>query len=319
MRRALAYWEPGAAALLVPVAFLLPRVVSDFRLFQLATVGVYFVAIVGLATLTSWSGQISLGHGAFMAIGAYTSAILVFHHGWTDWLTIPVAGAVAGAAGLLMGIPALRLSGLYLALATFALAVSVPSLIRKWESQTGGSSGLFLNLHSNAWLYRTTWITAAVLFLVAWLLLRGKFGRALRAVRDSEVAAASSGINLAFVKTVAFGISASYAGIAGSLLAITAAYVNPNSFPVNLSIYLLVGLVVGSLGGLLPLLLGAAFVEYVQVYASRLAPDRPGVPTLVFGAALILAVYAVVAVRPLVNRWHTVRARQGPAATEETT
>jgi branched-chain amino acid transport system permease protein len=318
MRRALGYWELVVAAALVPVAFLLPRVVSDFRLFQLATVAVYFVAIVGLAVLTGWSGQISLGHGAFMAIGAYTSAILVFHHGWTDWLTIPVAGAVAGVAGLLMGIPALRLSGLYLALATFALAVSVPSLIKKWESQTGGSSGLFLNLHSNTWLYRTTWITAALMFVAAWLLLRGKFGRALRAVRDSEVAAAASGINLAFVKTVAFGISAFYAGIAGSLLAITAAYVNPNSFPVNLSIFLLVGLVVGSLGGLVPLLLGAAFVEYVQVYASKLAPDKPGVPTVVFGAALILAVFAVATLRPLLDRWHTVRRQRGPAAVEET-
>ena len=318
MKRVRGYWELLVAALLVPVAFALPHVVSEFRLFQLATVGVYFVAIVGLAILTGWSGQISLGHGAFMAIGAYTSAILVFHHGWTDWYTIPVAGAVAGVAGLLMGVPALRLSGLYLALATFALAVSVPSLIKKWESQTGGSSGLFLTLHSNPWLYRTAWITAAVMFVGAWLLLRGKFGRALRAVRDSEVAAASSGINLAFVKTVAFGISAFYAGVAGALLAITTAYVNPNSFPVNLSIFLLVGLVVGSLGGLLPLLVGAAFVEYVQVYASKLAPDKPGVPTVVFGTALILAVFAVAAVRPLANRWQTVRKQRGPAAVEET-
>ena len=318
MKRVRQYWELLVAALLVPVAFGLPHVVSDFRLFQFATVGVYFVAIAGLAVLTGWSGQISLGHGAFMAIGAYASAILVFHHGWTDWLTIPVAGVVAGLAGLLMGIPALRLSGLYLALATFALAVSVPSLIKKWESQTGGSSGLFLNLHSNAWLYRTVWIVAALLFVTAWLLLRGKFGRALRAVRDSEVAAASSGINLAFVKTVAFGISAFYAGVAGSLLAITAAYVNPNSFPVNLSIFLLVGLVVGSVGGLLPLLVGAAFVEYVQVYASKLAPDKPGVPTVVFGAALILAVFAVAAIRPLANRWQTVHKQRGPAAIEET-
>jgi branched-chain amino acid transport system permease protein len=318
MRSALGYWELVAAALLVPVAFLLPRVVGDFRLFQLATVGVYFIAILGLAILTGWSGQISLGHGAFMAIGAYTSAILVSHHGWTDWHTIPVAGLITGVAGLLMGIPALRLSGLYLALATFALAVSVPSMIRKWESQTGGSSGLFLNLHSNAWLYRTTWIVAGVLYLAAWVLLRGKFGRALRAVRDSEIAAASSGINLAFVKTVAFGISAFYAGVAGSLLGITAAYVNPNSFPVSLSIYLLVGFVVGSLGGLLPMLVGAAFVEYVQVYASKIAPEKPGVPTLVFGMALILAVFAVAAIRRATDRWHTVRTQRGPAAVEKT-
>ena len=147
-------------AALIGVGLLLPRVVSDFRLVQFATVGIYFIAILGLNFLTGYSGQISLGHGAFMAIGGYTSAILIVHHGWSDLATIPVAGLVAGVAGLLFGIPALRLSGLYLALATFALAVSMPSIIKKWESETGGSSGLLVNVfHTNRWYYTVTWIT----------------------------------------------------------------------------------------------------------------------------------------------------------------
>ncbi len=190
-------------AVLIGVGLLLPRVVSDFRLVQFATVGIYFIAILGLNFLTGYSGQISLGHGAFMAIGGYTSAILIVHHGWSDLATIPVAGLVAGVAGLLFGIPALRLSGLYLALATFSLAVSMPSIIKKWESETGGSSGLLVNVfHTNRWYYTVTWITAAILFVLGWLLLETKFSRAWRAIRDSEIAAASMGIDLAALQDV---------------------------------------------------------------------------------------------------------------------
>jgi branched-chain amino acid transport system permease protein len=281
-------WRVGVLAALVALGFLLPRVVSDFRLVQLATVGIYFIAILGLDILTGYNGQISLGHGAFMAIGGYTSAILIAHHGWNELTTIPAAGLVAGVAGLLFGIPALRLSGLYLALATFALAVSMPSIIQKWSSETGGSSGLLVNVfHSNRWYYEVTWITAGILFVLAWLLLQTKLSRAWRAVRDSEVAAASVGVNLALYKTVAFGVSAFYAGVAGALLAILSFGANPGSFPLQLSIYLVVGLAVAGLGSLVGLLAGALFVEYVQVYAPQVS-SSPGVATFVLGAALVL-------------------------------
>jgi len=207
--------------------------------------------------------------------------------------TIPVAGLVAGIAGLLFGIPALRLSGLYLALATFALAVSMPSMIKRWSSETGGSSGLLVNVfHSNRWYYEVTWITAAILFVVAWLLLQTKLSRAWRAVRDSEVAAASVGVNLALYKTAAFGFSAFYAGVAGGLLAILSFGANPGSFPVQLSIYLVVGLAVAGLGSLVGVLAGALFVEYVQVYAPQVS-SSPGVATFVLGAALVLVMLAL--------------------------
>jgi branched-chain amino acid transport system substrate-binding protein len=284
-------WRLALLGVLVGVGFLVPHVVSDFRLVQFANVGIYFIAILGLNFLTGYSGQISLGHGAFMAIGGYTSAILIVHHGWNDLATIPIAGLVAGAAGLLFGIPALRLSGLYLALTTFALAVAMPSLIKKWSSETGGSSGLLVNVfHTNRWYYTVTWSTAGILFVLGWLLLQTKLSRAWRAIRDSEIAAASMGINLALYKTIAFGISALYAGVAGSLLVILTFTANPGSFPLQLSIYLVVGLAVAGLGSLVGILVGAAFIEYVQVWAPTVSKS-PGVPTVVFGVALVLVMF----------------------------
>ena len=196
---------------------------------QLALVAIYFVALLGLNILTGYSGQVSLGHGAFMALGGYTTAILVsdqglklggytFSNDLRDLYTIPLAGLVAGVAGFLFGLPALRLTGLYLALATFAVAVALPPVLRRYEGFTGGSSGINLfgleghtggiagvdiaGRHQtfNDYIYYLSWAVAGVLFLVAWVLLRGRVGRAFRAVRDSEVAAASSGIRLSDVQ-----------------------------------------------------------------------------------------------------------------------
>ena len=276
--------------------FLLPRFVSDFRAQQFAYVGIYFIALLGLNLLTGITGQISLGHGAFMLIGGYTTAILISDQGlklgshtfssdMTDLWTIPIAGLVAGLAGFLFGFPALRLSGIYLALATFAIAVATPAIVRKFEEFTGGGGGINMfglpgltgvvdpvtipiidrTLSFNEWLYYLSWTLALVMLAGAWLMLRGRFGRSLRAVRDSELAAASSGVNLARYKTLAFGISAFYAGVAGSLLAIATTFVNPDTFPVALSIFLLVGVVVGGLGSLWPLVFGAIFIHFMQI------------------------------------------------------
>ena len=290
---------------------LLPRYIGDFRAFQFATIGVYFIAILGLGILTGHTGQISLGHGAFMAIGGYTTAILVADHGWKDLATIPVAGLVAGVAGLIFGIPALRLTGLYLALATFAIAVAAPAVIKKFEGFTGGGSGIDLftepgltgaaanavhpigrTVTFNDWLYYLTWTIAVVLAVAAWLLVRGRVGRALRAARDSEIAAASSGVNLAVYKTLAFAVSAFYAGIAGSLFAISVAFVNPETFPIRLSLELLIGLVVGGLVALAPLILGAAFVVLLPTWAPEIS-NAPGLPSVIYGGVVILLMFAI--------------------------
>jgi branched-chain amino acid transport system permease protein len=277
----------GALAVCVAGAVLawLPSHVSQFHLYQAAAVGFYLVALVGLDVITGWTGQVSLGHSAFMMIGGYTTAILAGRHGWNELATIPLAALVAGAAGLAFGLPALRLSGLYLALATFALALAVPALVKKFSHFTGGTSGILLPLRSDLWVYRLSWVVAGILFVVAWLVLWGPVGRTFRAIRDSEIAAASSGINLALYKTLAFGLSAAYAGVAGSLLAIWAGFANPGEFPFTLSLVLLVGLAVSGMGLLWGVAIGAVFVEFLPVEAQRISSQAPG---LVQGIVLIL-------------------------------
>jgi branched-chain amino acid transport system permease protein len=338
-------------ALAAVAVFLLPRFISDFRAQQFAYVGIYFIALIGLNMLTGITGQISLGHGAFMLIGGYTTAILIsnqeprlevfghqFSNDMRDIWTIPLAGLIAGIVGFLFGFPALRLHGLYLALATFAVAVATPAVVRRFAEFTGGGGGInffevegrtksetitdpvtfeqtetgidILGFHIpsfNEWLYYLCWTIALVMFAVAWLLLRGRLGRSLRAIRDSELAAASSGVDLARYKTLAFGISAFYAGIAGSLLAIATTFVNPETFPITLSIFLLVGVVVGGLGSLWPLVFGAVFIHFMQIeWAQRtesvipnfipilgdIDTDAPGAPAVAFGVVLILIMLA---------------------------
>jgi branched-chain amino acid transport system permease protein len=317
----------GFAALAVAVV-LAPLVVSDFRAQQLAYVAIYLIALIGLNVLTGYAGQISLGHGAFMAIGGYTTAILMADHGVKDIWTIPIAALVAGAVGFLFGIPALRLSGLYLALATFAVAVAMPSVIKKFEGFTGGGSGINLfgtpeltasltpvkilgvELNFNNWLYALCWTVALVLYLVAWLLLRGRTGLALRAIRDSETAAQSSGVSLPRLKTFAFAVSAAYAGVAGSLFAIATTFVNPDAFPVALSIFLLVGVVVGGLGSLTGLLAGAVFIQFLPLWAQEVSRS-PGAPAIVYGAVLIVTMFLLPrGVAGLVDRMRELLSRR---------
>jgi branched-chain amino acid transport system permease protein len=293
----------GAVAAFVVAVGLVPLALDTFQRYQFSFVAIYAVAITGLNVLTGYTGQISLGHGAFMAIGGYTTAILTVDHGVGELWTIPIAGLVAGGAGLLFGIPALRLSGMYLALATFAIAVATPAVLKEYSGFTGGVVGKSLPLRSNDWLYYQNWIVALVGLAAAWLLVRGKIGRAFRAVRDSEVAAASSGVSLAHYKTLAFAVSAFYAGVAGSLLAITVAFVNPDTYPVKLSIFLVVGAVASGLGSLWGIPFGAALIEFLPVHAQDISKTAPDV---FFGAVLI----AVMILLPsgIVGLWRRVSA-----------
>jgi branched-chain amino acid transport system permease protein len=294
-------------ALFVALVVYVPFRISDFRASEFALIGIYFIAILGLNILTGYTGAISLGHGAFMAIGAYTTAILAADHGMKDLWTIPIAGLVAAAAGTAFGLPALRLSGPYLALATFGLAVATPIVIKKFDGVTGGSGGINLfeaegitglpefivtlpgghQLSFNDWLYYLTWTIALVLFVVAWGIHYSRLGRSLRAIRDNELAAAASGVWLASHKTLAFTLSAFYAGVAGALLAISAFSVQPGAFPVERSIALLVGLAVGGLGSLAPLVAGAAFLVFLPQWAQDIS-KAPGVPSVIYGGVLIL-------------------------------
>jgi branched-chain amino acid transport system permease protein len=254
-----------------------------------ATVGVYFMAVLGLNILTGYTGQISIGNGAFMAIGGYTTAILTAHHGWNDLATLPIAALLGFGCGVVVGLPALRLSGAYLALLTFAVALAVPQLAKNYSKFTGGTQGLPLPSHSGLWLYTVSWTLSGILLLAAWLLLRGRTGRAFRAVRDSEIAAASSGISLPIYKTLAFGISAAFAAVAGSMYVLVIGFVNPDSFALTVSLFILIGAAVGGFGSLWGVIVGAAFIVLVQKTLMN-APSVGGAQgaQVIFGLTLIL-------------------------------
>jgi len=269
----------------------LPFTLSDYNVSLAAKVGIFFIAVLGLNILTGYTGQISIGHGAFMAVGGYTTAVLSRDHHTNLVVTMLAALAICFALGLLVGLPALRLSGVYLALATFALAVSVPQLPLKWSKFLGGRDGVQTSKTvGHVWLYGAAWTASAVLFVLAWLILRGRVGRAFRAVRDSEIAAVASGIELPVYKTLAFGISAAYAGVAGSLFVLaTNGFAAPDEFGITLSLQILVGAAVAGLGSLWGVLAGAAFVGLLPTVSSSvpvIGSDHGR--DVVFGTAVVL-------------------------------
>jgi len=292
---------------LIPIAVLLlaacalPFAVSDYRVFQFNLVLVYAIALLGLNLLTGYNGQISLGHGAFYAIGAYCAAILMDKYGVPYWATLPVAGAVCLLAGFLFGLPALRLEGLYLALATFALGVSLPALLKyhHLEKWTGGVQGIVINkpeppfglpINADQWLYYFTLAVAVLMFVLAWNLLRGRIGRAMVAIRDQHVAAEVMGVNTAIVKSLAFGVSAMYTGIAGALGAIAVQYVAPDSFNIFVSIVFLVGIVIGGLASISGAIYGALFIQFVPNIADEISKAAPWA---IFGIFLLGFMYVM--------------------------
>ena len=223
-------------ALVVPLLRpVMPDVVSDYRLFLVSTMIIASIAVLGLNLLTGFNGQFSLGHGAFYAVGAYTAAVLMDQMNVPYWATIPAAAIVCFIVGYLFGLPALKLEGHYLALATFALALAVPQILKyKWlEDLTGGVQGIVLSkpevpfglpLNEDQWLYYYCLIVMIVLYWAANNMINSRSGRAMMAIRDYSIAADTMGINVARYKTVTFGISAAYTGIAGALSASAIAF-----------------------------------------------------------------------------------------------
>src|SRR5690606_6029870 len=256
---------------------------------------------LGLNILTGYNGQISLGHGAFYAVGAYTAAVLMELGGVSYWLTLPIAAVICFAVGYLMGFPALRLEGHYLALATFALAVAMPQLL-KWdllEPWTGGVQGIVLmkpeplftfslfgqKFNEDRWLYFVCLLVMLLMFWFARNLLKGRVGRALIAIRDHPTAAAAMGVNLPVFKSLAFGVSAAYTGVAGALGAIVVAFVAPDSFNALLSITFLVGCVVGGLASIHGAIFGALFIQFIPNVADQISKSAPWA---VYGIFLIV-------------------------------
>jgi branched-chain amino acid transport system permease protein len=286
-------------ALALVAALALPWFISDYRTFQFTLAVIYAIAVLGLNILTGYNGQFSLGHAAFYAIGAYTAAIMMEQGGLAYYWTIPAAGVVCLVAGFLFGLPALRLEGLYLALATFALSAATPQLLKydafsKW---TGGVQGVTivkpdppfgLPVSQDQWLYYFSLVVMLVLFVCAWNLLRGRTGRALKAIRDNPIAASAMGVNTALYKSLTFGVSALYTGVAGALGAIAIQFVAPDTFNFFLSIAFLVGVVIGGLASI-P---GAVFGGIIIVFIPNLAEQvSKAAPWAIYGIFLILFMY----------------------------
>jgi branched-chain amino acid transport system permease protein len=300
-------YEPGLRRVLTLAVFAcalaFPFIASGYHLYQGAQVLIFAIALLGLNLLTGFNGQISLGHGAFFAIGGYGAAILTVKFGVPYWAAIPLASLVCFGAGFLFGFPALRFGGLYLALATFALAVAAPQILtyKGFDAYTGGSQGVSLakpqapfGLHLNAdqWLFLFCLFWAAALYWAATNLASGRIGRALIAIRDQPIAAETMGVNAALFKTTCFGVSALYAGIAGGLSALAVGFVSPDSFGLSLSLSFLVGIVVGGLASLGGVLFGALFIEFVPNLSDQLSvtfgESAKALPSAIYGLLLIL-------------------------------
>lgn len=290
-------WMLAIAA--IAAAALLPLFVKNFILFQLTLAMVYGIAILGLCLLTGINGQFSLGHSAFFAIGAYTAAIMMDRFGLNYLWTLPAAGIVCLGFGFLFGLPALRLHGIYLALATFSLAVATPQILKSTplEHWTGGVQGIViikpdapfgLPLSSDQWLYYLTLLIVVVMFGAAGNLIASRTGRALVAIRDNPIAARAMGIDISIYKSLAFGVSAFYTGVAGALGAIVIQFVAPDSFTFAFAIALFVGLVVGGVNSIPGTLFGGLFVLFVPNIAEHFSKGLAGA---VYGLILILVIY----------------------------
>jgi branched-chain amino acid transport system permease protein len=291
----------GTSLVVLGLLILAPLAVKSFVTFQMTQLLIYGLAVLALNILTGGSGQFSLGQSAFYAVGAYTSAILMETYNVNYALTLPISGVLCFVVGFLFGLPALRLSGVYLALATFALATAMPQLLKLnfLEPWTGGVQGLVvtkpdapfgLPMSQDTWLYYFTLVITIAIYVASVNLLRSRSGRAFMAIRDNEIAASAMGIDVALYKTLAFGVSAGITGVAGSLGAIVVQFVAPDSFTITLAIQLFLGMVVGGVGWLPGSIVGAAFIIFVPNIAESISKGLSGA---VFGVLLFLVIFVV--------------------------
>lgn len=279
----------------------------NLSVFQVTSLAVWVVILTGLNLLTGYSGQISLGHGALVAVGAYIAAILLDRTATPVAVAVLAGGVGAGAVGFAIGFPSLRLTGPYLAIATLALIVSLPQLLKHDDlidiaRFTGGATGIDLRtahapgtvdglMDDRQWLYYSTMLPAVIMTVLAWNITRSRIGRAFIALRDSEIGAQQMGVNIAFYKTLAFGLSALYAGVGGGLFVYTQDFASPESFSTFQSITFLVSIVIGGLASILGSVLAAAFFTFQTGVIAQLADYLPAVDRLrwaIYGAVLIV-------------------------------
>ena len=293
-------WGVALIVLLLAALATVPLLATDFQLFRFTNILIYALALIGVNLLVGYNGQISLGHGAFYAVGAYTTALLVVHADVAHWVAVPVAGVVCLGVGTLFSLPLRKLQPVHLAMATFALGAALPSLAKwKWiEPWTGGTQGLGIDeptapfglpLHFDQWIYLLALLFVGVSFWLTFNLLRGRVGRAAIAIRDHPIAAQSMGVNNAYYKAVVFGLSAMLVGMAGGLTALSMRYVAPGMFGLSLSFGLLIGIAVGGLGSLSGALYGAICLQFIFLVVGASASTlRTANTPLVYGVVLII-------------------------------
>lgn len=288
-------WGTIAAGVLVALA--IPFSVNPTTNGDLTLVLCYAAAAAGLGLLVGYGGQVSLGQGAFFAFGAYTAAAILAKTDLHWVFAVPAAAAVTFVLGLVLGVPAMRLRGIYLALVTLALAVAAGPVLKRAEPLTGGVSGLavpqppvpgWLAVDQDQWLYLLSLVVTGIMLLLAVNLTRGPLGRSLVAIRDGERAARTAGVDVARTKTLLFATAAAFAGVGGALFAFALGFVAPESFTLMLSFTLLSAVVVGGLGTVAGAVLGSLFVVYVPQYAGEVNQALTGV---IYGGALIAVVY----------------------------
>lgn len=283
---------------------------KDYLVLRWAQAITLAIAILGLNLVTGYSGQVSLGHSAFFGIGAYTSMILVADHGWPFLATLPVAGAIGFAVGVLVGLPALRIRDLYLTLVTLGIALAFPSIVKKLESLTGGGNGKTItvgkgdvangfrwkapswvpgHLDENEWIFLTVFLVAVVMFVLASNLVRSRVGRATVAMRDNEIGAISSGVNSSRVKVMAFALSALWTAVGGGCFALAGQTIAPDSFGLQRSIELIAGLVIGGIATILGPAIGGVIVEFLPYLSFNVFPGPEAY--VLYGLILVVLVF----------------------------
>jgi branched-chain amino acid transport system permease protein len=305
--------------LLFVVLLAAPWWASEYMMTQLHFIGIYSIVGLGLMLLVGFTGQISLGHAAFLAVGAYTEALLAAA-GWPFWLSLPCAALLSAAVGIVVGLPALRLKGIYLAIATLAFGVIVEEIAARWESLTGGNSGLHVKpielfgakLDGDADFYYLVLALTAVCCIALANLLRSPTGRAFVAIRDSEISAACMGVNLARYKTLSFALSAALTGVGGALYAHKVSFISPEQFTLLVSIELVTLVILGGVGSLHGAVFGAAFIivlpqliAIAKDYLPAAVAGAAGLQSTVFG--LVLIGFIIFEPMGLYGRWLKIR------------
>ncbi|GAB3675759.1 branched-chain amino acid ABC transporter permease [Salinisphaera aquimarina] len=310
MKRLLASpWLYAAAvvALMIALPFIVGQ--SGYYLTVFVMASLYVISAISLNLLTGYGGQVSVGHAGFLVVGAYTAAVLSTKLGLPFVIALPASGVMTALISLVIGLPAVRLRGHFLAVATLGFGLSVPQIALNWGSVTGGYSGMAVSrpdlLSSDLVFYYVVILFTVVITWMLYNIARSRMGRAFLAVRDSESAAAATGINVSFYKTIMFVVSAFFTGIAGGLYAYWTGFVSPNDFGISTSLLLLAMIVVGGLASITGAIIGAVVLTFIPHFTESYV----GVTDLIIGAAVVL----VILFRPagIVSLGELVRGRGG--------